>query len=508
MAIKRYLADADNTITNAFDRSLLTKNRATGSNMGLSDVLDVFSLYGQVSGSEEGLSQELSRVLVRFSVSDIVSDRNATKIPASGGVSFYLCLYNAKHAETLPKNYEIVVKAVSSSWEEGHGLDMDNYTDKTYDSVGSNWIQARQSSSADNGKWTSVGGDYHASPVYTQSFGDKGSDNIKIDVTSLVEEWVAGTKENYGFGVMLSSSYEGYYSASAGENSGSLIHNPSGAVRSYYLKRFFARDSEFFYKRPTLEARWNSSKKDDRGYFYYSSSLAPAEDNLNTLYLYNNIRGRLRNIPEIGTGTLSLKLYSGSNTSTGPSGDVLATATAGWYSTGIYTASVSLTGAFTKLYDVWSGSVDGEYFTGSVYPKSFDAQFYNSGNNHVVAIRNMKKSYTTDETARFRLFTRLKNWCPNIYTKATTAEQTLIIPSASYKVVRLADNYEVIEYGTGSTAHTQLSYDVSGNYFDLDMSLFEPGYMYGLRLSFYDDSLLDWKEQKHIYKFRVDEDNE
>jgi len=509
MAIKRYVADSDNTITNAFDSSLLTKNRGTGSNMGLSDVLDVFSIYGQISSSVGGYSQELSRVLVKFPISQVSKDRASGKIPASGKVSFYLKLYNAEHAETLPRNYSMSILAVSSSWEEGNGLDMDNYTDKTYDSVGSNWIQARQSSSVDNGKWVSVGGDYHASPEYSASFGDKGTENISVDITSLVEEWVAGTKENYGVGIKLSSSFEGHYSSSTGQNEGSLVHNPSGSRQSYYYKRFFARDSEFFYKRPILEARWDSSKKDDRGNFYFSSSLAPASDNLNTLFFYNNIRGRLKDIPSVGTGTFSVNIYSGSDTSTGPSGDILKVATAGWYSTGVYTASVSLTGAFSKLYDVWSGSADGEYFTGSIYPKSFSALNYDESQNYVVSVRNMKTSYSTDESARFRLFVREKNWCPNVYSKATTKAQTLIIPSSSYKVIRLADNYEVVEYGTGSsTMHTQLSHDVSGNYFDLDMSIFEPGYMYGIRLSFYDDSLMDWKEQKNIFKFRVDEDNE
>ena len=45
MAIKRYVANADNTITNALDASLLTANRGTGSNMGRSDVLETFSIY-------------------------------------------------------------------------------------------------------------------------------------------------------------------------------------------------------------------------------------------------------------------------------------------------------------------------------------------------------------------------------------------------------------------------------------------------------------------------------
>ena len=47
MAIKRYDATKDNTITNAFKQDLTT--RGTGSNMGLSDILEVFSIYGQAA---------------------------------------------------------------------------------------------------------------------------------------------------------------------------------------------------------------------------------------------------------------------------------------------------------------------------------------------------------------------------------------------------------------------------------------------------------------------------
>ena len=66
MAIKRYVADADNTITNAFESDLVT--RGTGSNMGAADSLEVFSLYGQVSASS-GLTSELSRILIKFPIS-------------------------------------------------------------------------------------------------------------------------------------------------------------------------------------------------------------------------------------------------------------------------------------------------------------------------------------------------------------------------------------------------------------------------------------------------------
>ena len=57
--IKRYYATKDNTISNAFEENLVT--RATGSNMGASDILETFSIYNQVSNSS-GISSELARI--------------------------------------------------------------------------------------------------------------------------------------------------------------------------------------------------------------------------------------------------------------------------------------------------------------------------------------------------------------------------------------------------------------------------------------------------------------
>ena len=124
MGIKRYTADLDNTITNAYKSNLTTL--ATGSNMGLSDSLEVFRIYGQESSG----SSELSRVLIQFPITDITTDRTSGVLPASGSVSFYLRMFNAKHPFTLPRNYNMIVAPVSRSWQEGTGLDMENYSDQ------------------------------------------------------------------------------------------------------------------------------------------------------------------------------------------------------------------------------------------------------------------------------------------------------------------------------------------------------------------------------------------
>ena len=94
MGIKRYIANADTTITNALRSNLRT--RGTGANMGASDILETFSIYGQASGST-GLSSELSRILIKFPVTDISTDRTAGTIPASGSIKWVLRMYNAEH---------------------------------------------------------------------------------------------------------------------------------------------------------------------------------------------------------------------------------------------------------------------------------------------------------------------------------------------------------------------------------------------------------------------------
>ena len=101
------------------------------------------------------------------------------------------------------------------------------------------------------------------------------------------------------------------------------------------------------------------------------------------------------------------------------------------------------------------------------------------------------------------MYVREKNWSPNIYTVAVQSSiPSHIIPSASFQLRRSIDDYVVVPYGTGSTNHTGLSYDVSGNYFDLDTTYLEAGYLYEIQYSFYDEEN-GWEEQPYRFKFRV-----
>jgi len=519
MAIKRYIATSDNTITDAFEANLVT--RGTGSNMGASDVLEAFYIYGQVSSSA-GVDTEKSRILVQFDTDSINNDRTRGLIPASGNVSWYLNMYNAPHAFTLPKNFTMSILAVSSSWQEGVGLDMENYSDLTYQSTGSNWV--RRGAAGDGyTTWTSEGGDFleisqmvsaSGFPSYTASFVD-GTENVSVDVSDLVEKWLEGATTNYGFALLMSGGYE-------------------SGPKSNYTKKFFARSSEYFYLRPNLEARWDSSQKDDTGNFYQSSSLATGEDNLNKIYLYNYVKGQLKSIPDnsihTDTNTINVSLYSNSagnvydKLSLPVGGDVVAdgdvNVTGGiaigpaGAMAGVYTASFAMSHSLSDVYAVWHYEDLIAYHTSSaIEVLSLQASSHNPDPDYVTNVDNLKPSYSRKEKARFRLFIRQKNWNPNIYTVAQAELPTETVEDAYYSVYRISDDYVVIPYGTGSSvspqssgtpaSYTRLSYDVSGNYFDFDMSLLQSGYEYGVRFAYYLNN--SYKEQEEVFKFRVEE---
>jgi len=497
MAFKRYYATKDNTITNSFQQNL--KVRGTGSNMGQSDILETFYIYAQASAT----SEEKARILLEFPVSNITSDRTNGSIPSSGSVSFYLKMTNAKHSTTLPRDYKLSIHAINGSWEEGRGLDMDEYTDITYDNTGSNWVN-REGSTA----WSTAGGDFYtdSSSSFDATFL-VGDEDLEVDVTTLVEQWinsdgnVLGSKNNNGFIIKLSSSYE------------------SSTVNSYYTKKFFARSSEFFFRRPVLEARWNSSKRDNRGNMVFSSSILPPGENLMCLYMYNYFRGNLMDIAGDSTQVPVLNFYysSGSVPEGDPryfrdsSNNAVNYLSASRDSKGVYKAAFSITSSIVNstypyLVDVWTYSGSQVHTGSAITPTSHDFYNYNPNKNYVISMPNLKKKYFKNDKERFRLYVREKGWSPNVYTTARSTTPSLLIQSASYKIFRISDEKTIIPYNTGSDSSTMLSYDSQGNYFDLDMSILEPGYTFAFQFTFYEDSVSSYREQPNTFKFRLSEE--
>ena len=474
MPIKKYYSTSDTTITNAYKENLQT--RGTGSNMGLSDSLETFTIYNQVSYSASattvttGAQVEAARILIEFDSSGIKADYDAETVPS--GASYYLRLHNAKHPLTLPKNYQLEVYPLSKTFTEGHGLDMENYSDEAT----ANWIYA-----SDSETWSAAGatGASDTGSILGRVAFQDGDEDLLLDITSHVYGWRDATSNHKGL----------------------LITFPTSSLdetRSYYTKKFFARGTQYFYKKPSVEARWDDTVLDDRGRVFKISTRLSNSDNTNNIYMYNWVNGALQNID--GNPQVVLKLYSDVTRSTELSGSTnIGTITSG--STGIYKAEVRIQTDETTIYTKWySGSVS--YHEDKVTVK--DRVFPNDYNEpeYIISMPNLKSSYSNDEATRLRLYTRLKDWSPTIYTVASTDIENQIVTKAYYKVVRLVDDIEAIGYGTGSVKYTKLSYDVSGSYFDLDMSLFERGYAYGFKFVF--DINGKYREQPETFKFRVE----
>lgn len=607
MSVKRYTANKDNTITDAFKDNLTT--RGTSANMGASDVLEVFSIYNQASSSVER-----SRALVEFPMAEVSKDRDNLDIPASGSVKFILKMSNAEHPFTLPSGFSVSVSPLIQAWDEGLGLDMEGYRDLD----ASNWI-----SSSDGTPWLTPGGTYPVRsqmnpaslsvvPIeFTQQFPE-GTEDLEIDVTPITEEWirqVKGETQNASGSFLLDSNpaigkkiliystsgdyrsiqistssvtdgktiyvtrganapatattiaaqihadplfsasvnsqddrrieisqiTAGFYgntqiSSSISDGTAGPVHFAGGrgagnyglllklsgsfedgtSARSYYTKKFFARGSQYFFARPNLEARYDLSIKDDRGSVIRSSSAAPAADNLNNIYLYNKIRGNLRDLPNTGSNLLvQLKpsLSGAAQSIVRANGTTTIWATASRESKGIYKATFAYSGSHEKLYDIWQYSGSSKYielFTGSAFTINTDpSNSEHSNTEYTVNITNLKPSYHKSEITKFRIYTRDKNWKPNIYTVAKNQLPVNNIREAYYKITRVADNHIVVDYSTGSSpTYSRLSYDMSGSYFDLDMSILEPNYLY--EISFLKREEEKYTELKERFKFRVD----
>ena len=116
-----------------------------------------------------------------------------------------------------------MIHAVSQSWQEGDGLDLENYSDETLTNEGSNWMSASNTQPwKDINDTLLVGGSYHTQSINNVDVDTEvfifnqnlttGLEDLEINITPLVEQWIAGTYQNYGVGISLTASQEAFVS--------------------------------------------------------------------------------------------------------------------------------------------------------------------------------------------------------------------------------------------------------------------------------------------------------
>jgi len=453
MGLFRSYSSKDSWITNRILGNDVTV-KSTGSNHGLSPSLNVFS---DDTGLPSG-TLGLARSLIQFDITELSGKIYDEGVVPSSSVNYVLSMFDLVHGDTIPESFDLFVFPLSRSWDEGKGLD----DDRDRDRGAVNWIQPTSTES-----WLVTGSDFLSVGFGSASqHFDRGSENLEVDITDIVVNWLTGAIENNGLIVKLGNVEE------------------SGTSGSYFRKAFHSRETKFIDRLPYVEARWNDVIKDNRKNFAYDAE--------SFLYLYNFVRGELEDLSEPVTVTLRDHSVS---VSSSYEQDFVAQRV----STGIYamSASISCSASFSSSWvDIWhSGSR--AYMTGTFNPLVLTSSIVDQYDEFDIAVTNLRAVYGVDEEARLIVSVRKRDYVTHrgFVTSGSLDMEREYIEKLYYSVENDETGEVVVSYGTGSVPHTQLSYNGDGNYFNICMKSFVPGFRYRLKflidINRYDKKIID-----------------
>jgi hypothetical protein len=220
--------------TSSYDASIYLQQPEQ--NAGRDEILEVGKLY-------YGDIKDVYRTLIKFDVSSISASIANQEI--SGSWKVYLNL-KAANSEELPLEYTIYANAVSQSWTMGTGTKFDNITSDgvswkykdginkwvSYDTTGGTAVYTPNTTGSANAE----GGIWYLSGSASQSFNYE-SDDVRMDVTNLVTQWISGSVSNNGM----------------------IIHHSLDAENDlfdYGVLKFFSKETNTIYE-PKLEVVWN-----------------------------------------------------------------------------------------------------------------------------------------------------------------------------------------------------------------------------------------------------------
>jgi hypothetical protein len=205
-------------------------------NTGLDQILE---LQKQLIHAE-GDAPYNSRILMQFDLDDF-SASLASGETSGSDMKYYLNLYTDEAVE-IPVTYSVYVYPVSQSWQMGNG----KRADSPITTTGVSWnlrdgvtISGVTGSAWESGSAGGPGGAYFSGSdnqyQASQSF-DYQSTDLHVDVTNIVEGWLSGSIQNFGF----------------------LIKRDNAAEQSILNQgnlQFFSKETHTIY-RPRLEAIW------------------------------------------------------------------------------------------------------------------------------------------------------------------------------------------------------------------------------------------------------------
>jgi len=389
MSIYRIYPNKSNTIASgsAFENINSSQN----------PVSDIF--YGG-GFTENGVYREnnISRLMLYFDLSELISKFDDLTINSGTVKTYKIVLKNAVPSDkilipeyqnaTLNKaiasSFDLIAFPINKEWDEGRGYDLFDisYLIKSQGNLKlsgySNWLYAKA-----NDPWTEPGifnNPTASTPYYSMQHFPLGSEDISMDVTNIVNNWLSGGSTNNGIAIAFSRPYE----------------LESGDTRN--ICSFLTQKTNSSFK-PYLEVAYDQTIRDDRNTV---TNNRPCR-----LFLYTFSGNQAANF--YSSSTVSIKTLNNTNVYTGLVPQQL--------SKGVYYVDVWMSGATPgqRYKDVWQGVTFNPGYDQTDFTQFFDINqnYYTNNsrsiNDYVVTTYGLNNNDTlqTDELIRIYADTRV-----------------------------------------------------------------------------------------------------
>lgn len=489
-------ADKDAYIT---DR-IIKGARRTGANTGEAGTLDLYKVYGLNKSGSASLA-ELTRLLVHFDLEPLREAYAAGALDiASPTFKCHLKLHDVYGGQTTPRNFTVKVYPLSRSWDEGRGRDVVFYQDSdasnflTASHVGGAWFASGANAkgllgSADIDLIAS--GNLGAGVVElasSQTFVD-GTEDLEIDVTTVVSATLAGLVPDHGFRVSFEEPQED-------DN------------RTRFVKRFGSRQAVDHNKRPQLITRYDDSKISHQSAFFFDAE--------GTIFLRKTVRGAPVNVvsgsslaPITGANCMLVKVSTLYSTSLGYQ-EYAQYATASQhrvgnvYATGLYSATFTVkssepslrdlitnanlsgSNAYVRFNEIWSSFDETvAYHSATLDVKMPDATLgpFHTRQYHV-SVPNTANEYAPGDVTRFRCMVFDRSTPTYKFVRVPQEEKSLVL-EAHYSVRDVITDKVIVPFDRTHNS-TRMSADSDYLYFDVWMDTLVPGRSYALDIMIVD----------------------
>jgi len=366
-------------------------------NSSQNPVSDIF--YGG-GFTENGVYREnnISRLLLYFDLSSLISKFSDLTINSGTVESYRIVLKNAVPSDkilvpeyqnatinkAISSSFDLIAFPIDKDWDEGRGYDLFDisYLLKSTGNLRltgySNWNYAKS-----NDPWTEPGvfsNPTASTPFYSIQHFQLGSEDINMDVTDIVKNWLSGGSSNNGIAIAYSRDYE----------------LESGNTR--YISSFLTQKTNSSFK-PYLEVKYNQTIHDDRNTV---TNNRPCR-----LFLYTFSGNQATNF--YSSSTVSIKTMSNANVFTGLTPQQL--------SKGVYYVDIWMSGATAgqRYKDIWQGVTFQPGYDQTDFVQFFDINqnYYTNNsrsiNDYVVTTYGLNNNDTlqTDELIRIYADTRV-----------------------------------------------------------------------------------------------------